>query len=342
MVDTRTPASTRHDGSPPRSRSRWRAVLSLIAAAVAGAVLATAVLLGLDWRGAGGGGQAESDPGGGQSAARSGAGDELTWAPPELDDPVTVKAPTDGQDLHLDLDQDYIIEMPDEPLDVRGGLVVNGGRNVVLIGGEIRISESGDRAQEIRGLYLRKQTGTIHVEGLHITGAALGEGINLDQREGATVQLQNILVDTVDGERDGHHADLLQTWAGPSVLRIDRLTGRTTYQGFFLLPKQFLEEEPERFDLRRVNIHGVGDAAYLLWRDGADWPIDVQDVWVAPSEDDDRTEDDDVDAFTWAKGDDPDAWGDVRVGTPPGGDFVTEDRVGLGYESPGYAEDDGR
>jgi len=276
----------------------------------------------------------------GTSPAREGTAGldpRLTWAPPELTDPETVQVTEAEHDLHLDPDTDYVVELPDEPLDVRNGVRINGGRNVVLIGGEIRISKPGDEARLIRGLYLRKQTGTIHVEGLLISGPELGEGINLDQREGATVQLQNIRVETVHGEEDGHHADVLQTWAGPSVLRIDRLTGYTTCQGFFLLPLQMGDQDPpEVFDLRHVNIVGGEDAGYLLWRDSEDWPVAVDDVWVTPADgrDDDRP--------LWDAGAEGAAtWDDVQVGEPPQGDFVPEGSVGLGYESPGYQQADG-
>lgn len=329
MVDTGTPTRPLHDDPPSTApRSRRRLVVALVAAALTLVVILAAALLSL---------RGSALLGGPDGAAQSGPGEQLTWAPPELDDPTTVEVKPEDAVLKLDADQDYVIEMPDEPLDVVGGLVVVGGRNVVLIGGEIRISQPGDRYQDIRGLYLKDQTGTVHVEGLHITGSDLGEGINLDQREGATVQLQNIRVDTVHGERDGHHADIIQTWAGPSVLRVDRLTGSTTYQGFFLLAKQFIDDTPEGFDLRHVNIVGGEDVGYMLWRDGEDWPIDVQDVWVAPDEGDERAQDEDAESLTWAKGDGSDTWEDVQVGLPPGGDFVPADRVGVDYVSPGYA-----
>jgi hypothetical protein len=321
MVETPTSTRPVYDIPPPRDRRR--VVVVVVAAVLALAVLAGALVVALR-----------------TGLIGDGQPDELTWAPPELDDPETVQVTEDDHGLKLDPEKDYIVEMPDEPLDVPGGVVIVGGHDVVLIGGEIRISEPGDRYQEIRGLYLKNQTGTVHIEGLHISGEALGEGINLDEREGATVQLQNILVDTVHGEREGHHADIIQTWAGPSVLRVDRLTGYTTYQGFFLLAKQFIDDDPEGFDLRHVNIVGGPDAAYMLWRDGDDWPIDVQDVWIAPDKSDDRADDKDASKLTWAKGDGDDTWDDVQVGLPPDGDFVTADQAGVGYVSPGYLDDD--
>jgi hypothetical protein len=95
----------------------------------------------------------------------------LTWTPPSLSNPTRVYVSNDSRILTLDSTRDYIIEMPAAPLS-SGGLNISGGRNVVLIGGEIRrdpatcSSTTADRA-----LYLHKQTGTVHVEGLLISGA---------------------------------------------------------------------------------------------------------------------------------------------------------------------------
>lgn len=108
------------------------------------------------------------------------------------------------------------------------------------------------------------------VEGLHISGADLAEGIQLDQRRGAIVQLQNIRVDTVHGTQQGHHADVLQTWAGPRQLRVDGLTGSTGYQGMMLNPRDGAfggkqRPRPELFDFRRVDISGNDKSGYLVW-----------------------------------------------------------------------------
>ena len=123
----------------------------------------------------------------------------------------------------------------------------------------------------------------------------------------------------------------MQTWAGPSELRIDGMTGSTNYQGFFLLPQQFGDQpEPERFDLRNIDITGVEGSGYMLWRDDADWPITTQDVWVSP-----QADPDDREAFLWPR-DDEESWTDVQVGNPPDGPFVPEGVAGVGYRSPGY------
>ena len=55
-----------------------------------------------------------------------------------------------------------------------------------------------------------------------------------------------------------NHPDVLQTWSGPPELRVDRLSGTTRYQGFFLHPTQFGSGVPPRlFDLRRVDLTGT-------------------------------------------------------------------------------------
>jgi hypothetical protein len=240
----------------------------------------------------------------------------LSFAPPALDDPETIRVTDEENDYTLEDGRDYEIVLPDEPLRLRDGLRLNGGRNVVLIGGRIEAEE--------RGLYLRDQTGTVHVEGLSIGGEGLKEGINLAQTLGATVQLQNISVDMVTGSYEGWHADLLQTWAGPRVLLVDGFSGTTGYQGFFLTPFKFHNEIPQLWDLRRVIIRGDTDAAYLLWTEKeAPW-VTTSDVAVHPAE---RKERSDVIWGEWQA--------DVIVGDA-GSVRLPDGEPGVGYESPGY------
>ena len=238
---------------PRRGSSRRLAVAVALLVTLLAAVVAAVLLPRSDSA------PAQAEPAPEAATPGPGPGEPLSWAPPELEDPEVVQITADETGLELDPSTDYELVMPDEPLE--RGLSVSGGRNVVLIGGEIRI-ESGE-GNAARGLSLRAQTGTVHVEGLLLSGGSLDEGINLDQRLGAVVQLQNIRVTGVDGSYEGHHADLLQTWAGPRRLLVDGLTGTTGYQGLFLLPNQFGDQpEPEVFDLRRVEVKGAKDSAF--------------------------------------------------------------------------------
>jgi hypothetical protein len=252
------------------------------------------------------------------------------WAPPALENPETVQVTNERSKLELDPARDYVLEMPDEPLASPGGLVVAGGRNVVLVGGVIRIGWQGRevKSHQRRGLFLTGQTGTVHVEGLHITGPDLGEGINLDQRRGATVQLVNIRVDTVrarDQRRfTDSHPDLLQTWAGPRRLRIDGFRGRTGYQGFFLTPRQFdPRQRPVEVDIRNVSITGTRRSAYLLWTSD-DFPMRLRNVHLdSPAARKERS-------VVWPE---PSAWPGVRTTGKPLSHMPARRASGLSYRA---------
>lgn len=214
---------------------------------------------------------------------------KLTWAPPVLVNPTTIKVSPNTHKLHLDPIRDYRLVLPSTPITLRGGLIIQGGHNVVLIGGQINVPPSSTSPAPVdrRGLYLKDQTGTLHIEGVRLSGD-LAEGIDLDEQQGATVQLENILVDRVTGSYADNHADVLQGWAGPNILRVDGLQGSTTYQGFFLLPNQhFAGPPPKLFDLRRIVINATPDAAYLLWTDKQPTWLKARDIeLIAPGRDD--------------------------------------------------------
>ncbi|WCB96953.1 hypothetical protein DSM104299_05723 [Baekduia alba] len=240
------------------SATAWRTVMAVaVVALAAGAAL---LLAGGD-----------SSPSGGAAAA----GPKLAWPPPPLRHPQTIHVTAVRAKLDLDPRRDYRIVLTRAPVRVAGGLTISGGHNVVLRGGRVLVPWQGAQppsGSARRGLFLKGQTGTVHVEGLRL-GGDLGDGIDLDERLGATVQLQNIRVDRVTA-RDNKtfsdtHPDVLQSWAGPKVLRVDRLSAATDYQGFFLLPAQFAKGQTSRIDLRHVDLVGSASSAYLLWRDRA-------------------------------------------------------------------------
>jgi hypothetical protein len=136
-------------------------------------------------------------------------------------------------------------------------------------------------------MYLKGQTGTVFVEGVSFYSSSAGsltEGIDMDQRRGATVVLQNIRLGQLTGSRAGNHADGVQTWAGPRRLLIDGLSMKTQYQGMFLLPNQRFKNgpAPDLFDLRNISIVGDPGCGYLLWRDSRSFPFRVTGVYVRP------------------------------------------------------------
>jgi hypothetical protein len=228
-----------------------------------------------------------------------------TWSEPELQDPETIVLSADRPTLNLKAEKDYRLVVPCEGLTLPKGLMIRGGRNVVLRNGTITDPDGA------RGLFLNDQTGTVDVANLHIAGN-LTEGIDLAQTKKATVQLQNILIDQVNGTRATNHADLVQTWAGPERLRIDGLRGTTKYQGLFLTPTQrFKDGMPKEVDIRNVVIKSTEDSAYALWRDDEAWELDTENITVYPAKKKSR------DALLWPKPSTGDAsWNDVDVKGP--------------------------
>jgi hypothetical protein len=328
-VQPRPPADP---GTPPSSTAR--AGYAVIAVAVV-AVLAVSVwsLVHSGLLGRGG----TPDPGATQAgpaiSSHAEKAKRLTWEPPALTKPETIAVTASNRRLELLPDRDYRIVLPATPITLDGGLEIRGGRNIVLVGGEIVVPDqtNGQGDSHRTGLLLKDQFGTAYVEGIRISGKDLAEGINLDQRFGATVILQNIDVGLVHGSYEGHHADILQTWAGPRVLLVDGLRGSTQYQGLFLLPQQFIEDEPERFDLRRVLIVGdtsgpKGQAAYLLWTDAPATWLSTQDIVLVDPRDDLEGM---IKPYSpWEDG--------VRLTTDPADAVLPAGTPGVGYVSPGY------
>ena len=202
---------------------------------------------------------------------------------PALTRPIVGTVTPSTPHVVLNPRRDYVIRIAANAVFTRG-LIIQGGRNVVLEPGTLRYAppRGASPLWRTRGLYLKGQTGIAYVSGLRIRGP-LQEGINLDQRApGAAVVLRDIEIDPVIGSESGHHADLLQTWAGPAKLVVDGFRGTSNYQGFFLRPNQMWRSgpKPKYFWLRGVELN-LRTGAYALWADGRNaYPISVQSVAV--------------------------------------------------------------
>jgi hypothetical protein len=274
----------------------------------------------------------------------------LSWAPPELHEPTTITIGTVGSIPALDRKRDYILVMPATPRSE--GVVINGGRNVVLVGGEIVIGHQGAKPtiNARRGLYIANSTGVVHVEGLLIHGEDLSEGIQINAPK-AIVQLQNVAVRNVHARDQmgftDNHPDVIQTWGGVRELRVDGFTGETDYQGIFF--KADHNGPHGAVHLRRVNMRAMPTTRYQVWMDdrGGRYPaVTFDDVWVEPRPGGrfEKTIWPDIDhprhapvfeggAASWPS---LQVEGSVHEGVPPGGDFVPVTSVGVGYASPGY------
>jgi hypothetical protein len=160
----------------------------------------------------------------------SSGGPKLAWAPPALTNPVTLTVPdTAPVALSLDSSTDYILKLGH--LSGPGGLTVTGGHNVVIIGGQITATPD---TVERNGWAMRfyNQTGTVHIEGVLIDNS--NDGITIEAPN-AIFQIENVRISNNHALQDNFsyaHPDLIQTWSGPSKMRIDRFTGYSDYQGF--------------------------------------------------------------------------------------------------------------
>jgi hypothetical protein len=203
----------------------------------------------------------------------------LTWAPPSTAGYTTLLIDRPGT-YSLASDVDYVVSSPSV---INGAVHLQGGRNIVWIGGHIRVGDQGAgpvAAAARRGLVVSdhddlrgnprtygysKRGRIVHLEGLLIDGYDLAEGINTNAPS-AIIDIENVRVEGVhfrnSDDRDGvlgwskNHPDALQTWGSQQELRIDGLTATSAYQGIFLK-----EDAPDSVRgpvwMRRVDVRAV-------------------------------------------------------------------------------------
>src|SRR5438128_8977619 len=155
------------------------------------------------------------------ATATSGAARQrLSWPPPALVHPIVKTLCncniSDGQIVvSLNLGQDYILK---DPVVLTHPVVIQGGHNVVWVGGHIRPA-SGPNV----GIQLSRNAGagggTIHLEGLYLDGVsgvvtdgiAGGEYAGLSKPSGtladATLQVENVRVGPLSGDSRLNHQD---------------------------------------------------------------------------------------------------------------------------------------
>lgn len=286
---------------------------------------------------------------------------KLKYAPPVLDNPITLVISKPGT-VTLTTTRDYILYCPNT-LD--GALAIVGGRNVVAIGGHVRIPHQGANPSinQRRGLLIRDTRGVFHGEGWLFDGEDISEGIQIDAPE-ATVQFQNIRIDHVHARDQvnfkDNHPDLVQTWGNVRELRIDRFTGSTDYQGFLFKADYNNADGHGAVFVSRANIAADPTGRYLFWvhPSANSKPVTLADVWldVHPNrsgglgksvwtDKDNATSPAIIETLDgrqtarWGEQASPRIVGIVSEGTPPEGDYVPEGVAGVGYVSPGYASE---
>jgi len=286
------------------------------------------------------------------------AAEPLRWAPPPLVDPKTIELGNGYTHTSLSPSRDYVVKLP--ATKKVGGTWLDGGHNVVVIGGEITIpagTAPGARSDaQRRAIYIRGATGTVHIEGVKIDGSGGGEmdGVDIAAPE-ATVQLENLRMEGLRGGFSSFHADLVQPWGGVGDLRIDRLSGASNYQGLFLKPDlgPIGQVEISNTDLAATTEGPLDKGGTMLWLTSgtgscSSFPLSLSNVFIAPRPG--LT----LERAIWpsnssglgceARGAAVATWpdlavsGSVQEGTPAAGSFVPDGVAGVGYRSPGYAQ----
>jgi hypothetical protein len=295
----------------------------------------------------------------------------LRWAPPTLTNPETIflQSGLDPDHLSLSTSEDYILVMPSG--GIHGTVEIDGGHNVVLIGGSITVPSTANQTDNgaddtDTALYIRASTGTVHIEGLAITGDPDTEfdGIDINAPD-ATVQLENIRVSNAWGSYNSEHADIVQTWGGVKDLRIDDLSGDGDYQGLTIDPDlgPVGSVELQNVDLTLDPVPAALAAStvvggYMMWlttgTNTCDAPSEVtlDNVYVY-----DKSEAVPPSRTVWpgstgnslpcagVMSEDNMSWpllpvsGTVALTAPPAGPFVPAGSVGGSYVSPGYESD---
>ncbi|TDE02790.1 hypothetical protein [Jiangella asiatica] len=286
----------------------------------------------------------------GVASVSGGARTELTWKPPPLVDPEVIEVGTtaDSQPGELDVTRDFVIKLP--PTVRTGKLVIHGGRNVVLVGGHIRLPPVSGRDTSASAILVTRNVGVVHIEGVLIEGGLIdttvsgqGDGIAIQSRA-SIVQVQNCRIVDLVGSGPDTHSDVIQPWGGVKQLRIDRLTGSSNYQGFFV-PQDLAPIG--HIKIKRTNLiagpewfAGAG-GGYMLWM-GRDPKYTMSDFYIQPRSgrllgnsvwpDHNHAElpVSVVDGVaTWPAM--TNVKGSVRLGPPPGGDFCPAGVAGVGY-----------
>lgn len=295
------------------------------------------------------------------SLVRSDRDPKLKYAPPYVGT-VTPRPVADGYTKYtLPVDRDAIFELPN--FVKNGSLFVEGGRNIIIRGGHIRPNVDTSRA-----IYIKNNKGTVHIEGVVIEGSGTlnFDAITIDSPD-TILQVQNVRILNVHGTHSGFHGDIIQPFSGLKELRVDRLTGSSSYQGLQLATTGTPIGSVE---LNRVNLKSNGaqtqeSGGQLFWMMSANYvfdcvrqqyPVKLENVFLQGRPENGthmfthtvypmrgQLDNNGVDCGGALSGDGTKitfpalpVTGFLSAGAPEGGDYVKEGEAGLNYISPGY------
>jgi hypothetical protein len=197
----------------------------------------------------------------------------LTWAPPSGWENYTnlTSIVGSGGQFNLNNSIDYKLVGYNG-----GGLRLNGGRNVVIMGSVFTVNTGWLPGGDNCGLCIGDNGTTtsgriVHVEGSKFTGSQLGDGMQIFDGN-AIVQVENDYDVLTHGSTSGVHGDIIQPWGGVKELRIDGFTGYTTCQGGMWKRDLGSPAYNGPIHLRRVNFRDTSngsDCGYISWVSGS-------------------------------------------------------------------------
>lgn len=186
-----------------------------------------------------------------------------------------VQAITGPATYNLDNSTDYFLDWGDFSFTGKGNIVLNGGRNLVCVGGAVtHTNSSGDGGDD--GILIEGGAAgaTVHLEGLKLLDVVNGFTV----RTPRFVTLQNIHI-AVRGFQDNAslaHPDLIQVWTGNKCpgIRVHRFTGYSRFTFFSDFTDATVAQRPEFWELHDVDLHGRPP-----WNDQAGRP-DGLNLWM--------------------------------------------------------------
>jgi len=208
---------------------------------------------------------------------------DMKWAFPNLENPTIIDlSKTGGQtNWKFAADQDVIFIGSDTPR--AGKLQTDGGRNIVVLGGEFH--PVGDTKSAT--IHLLNLHGSAHVEGVHIDSKnASQDGIAVGGASGKqpTITVQNTVIENMHGSKEGVHADIFQTHGSVGDMRFYNVTGDTNYQGFFIAPQYSPSHKSADFENVNISYNGGSGNTYQYWFvDGANqtpYPVTLKNVYA--------------------------------------------------------------
>lgn len=280
---------------------------------------------------------------------------ELKWAPPgypSYSGYTHINVTNSSPRQSLSTTTDYVVHIT-EKITADGGVLLNGGRNIVIIGGEIHDSivltraqaEAGELWRQI-GLYLPNCKGTVHIEGLYIHGIGCGDGIETGTGAGgATIRVQNCRIQNQHVTQNpgtvgwnGSHPDAFQCYAGPAAWQM--------YQNTVVSSGTLRTWQPTEFGpniqsvyMERMDITAQTDVgSYALWDDTPSfWPEFHNDLYFQYDQSGQFHRNGDVAHSAWDPPNGNVTGEAVHYSARPGGDLVPASMVLQGaYVSPGY------